>query len=331
MNKKERLWQAMNPEMRDVVKRWEAINQALYKAMREGKLPKERYARSRAGYRFQLAPWNEGGPVPAEVAETVLEGPHGLLRLRLYRPAAAAGAPLFYIHGGGYIVGDLDTHDRLMRELAAVTSRAVVGIDYHLAPMATYPVPLEEVLFAIAERARWAAPWGLPAERLVLAGDSAGATIALAANFRYARAETAAPIAANLLFYGDYGMLDSFSRRRLGGPWDGMTRGATERWERLYLPEGRDPANPDHHLAEQPIGKTFPRTFVAVSDLDPLLDDNRLLAAKLEDVGRGGFYLARGVLHTYLQMAELTETQRTLAAAAAFLAKEEDHGLFDRD
>lgn len=329
MDRKERIWHAMTPEMQAVVKEWALIDREVRQRVRQGRWPKEKYARSRAVYRYQLAPWNKGGPVPKRCQETVWNGPYGPLTLRLYEMTEGHGAPILYIHGGGYIVGDLDTHDRLMRELSAISRRAVIGIDYHLAPMATYPVALDEVMDVIQRRQLWSDLWGLSAHQVILAGDSCGAGLALASAFRL---QTTDDITALLLYYGDYGLADSFSRRRFGGPWDGMTRAAMARWERLYLPNGKEPGNPDHALAGQPIPKHFPPTFVAVSDLDPLLDDSRVLAAKLADVHRGELYIAHGVLHTYLQMiARLPEAEKTLQASAAFLAEKEDrYGLSDR-
>src|SRR5258706_2662587 len=103
----------------------------------------------------------------------------GKLRLRVYRPGPDAVPPLLlYFHGGGFVIGDVDTHDPICRYLAARSDWTVVSVDYRLAPEHRYPAAVQDALDAFDWV--WAHADGLPADRgrIAVAGDSAGATLA---------------------------------------------------------------------------------------------------------------------------------------------------------
>ncbi|XEG70320.1 alpha/beta hydrolase [Pseudomonas sp. abacavir_1] len=106
----------------------------------------------------------------------------GELPARLYRPSAADGlALLVFFHGGGFVAGNLDTHDDLCRRLALATGAAVASVGYRLAPEAPFPAAPEDCYQATCELVARAAELGVDAERLALAGDSAGGNLAIAA------------------------------------------------------------------------------------------------------------------------------------------------------
>ena len=110
------------------------------------------------------------------MSELALPGTAGPIRLRHYRPRAAASLPLvIYFHGGGFVLGSLDTHDRVMRLLALDRDAAVIGVDYRLAPEHPFPGPLDDCVAAVAWIRAEAAGLGVDPDRVVLAGDSAGA------------------------------------------------------------------------------------------------------------------------------------------------------------
>jgi acetyl esterase len=102
------------------------------------------------------------------VTDTTFPGPAGPLAARLYEPEEAIAATVVYFHGGGWVIGDLDTHDPQCRALAADTRATVAAIDYRLAPETPYPGPLEDCLAAL----RWVAA-ERPGDLLAVAGDSA--------------------------------------------------------------------------------------------------------------------------------------------------------------
>jgi acetyl esterase len=125
--------------------------------------------------------WNQDPPALASVTELAMPGPAGPIRLRHYRPREAASLPLvIYFHGGGFVLCSLDTHDRVMRLLALDSGAAVIGVDYRMAPEDPFPAPLDDCVAAVRWIRAEAAALGVDPERVVLAGDSAGANLALA-------------------------------------------------------------------------------------------------------------------------------------------------------
>ena len=103
---------------------------------------RENYVRER---RF----WNEGGPVMAKTVERTSEGPMGEFMARYYYPVEAEKLPVIeFIHGGGFVVGSPDTHDRVCRILAEKTGAVVVSVDYHLSPESKYPTNIQECVLS---------------------------------------------------------------------------------------------------------------------------------------------------------------------------------------
>ena len=123
------------------------------------------------------APWRADGPAMARTAEQIVPTSTGPLRTRLYDPGLSAPAPtLIYLHGGGFILFSIDTHDRLMREYAAAGRFAVLGVDYPLSPEARYPRALNQIV----ELIDWlhdggAEGLGVDPHRLAIGGDFAAA------------------------------------------------------------------------------------------------------------------------------------------------------------
>ena len=180
-------------------------------------------AARRAAYAHERAFWNA---VPVELAATedvVMEGAGLITPLRLYRPHdAVPGTALVYLHGGGFVLGNIETHDRIMRLLARGAGVTVIGVDYALAPETRFPRQLEQIAALIEQLP---ARFGLDPARIALAGDSAGAHLALATTLGLRDRSSALP-AALLLYYGSYGLRDSGSRRLYGGAWDPRRSGA---------------------------------------------------------------------------------------------------------
>ena len=106
----------------------------------------------RAAYRKERAFWNEGGPAVAASTDHQVPTRYGQVRVRHYRPDAQGGpSPLIvFVHGGGWVIGDVDTHDRITRALCHLTGAAVVSIDYTLAPDARFPQQIHECRDAVA-------------------------------------------------------------------------------------------------------------------------------------------------------------------------------------
>jgi acetyl esterase len=266
--------------------------------------------------------WNEGNPSVAEVREVELPGPGGALRLRLYVPAGAgaSGPGTLYIHGGGWVICSLDTHDGVCRRLANASGLRIASLDYRLAPEHPFPAPLDDCLAA----ARWlkthGAMLGIDPQRIALAGDSAGANLALATMLALRDAGDPLPRAAALI-YGAYqyefagGSYDAFG----GGEY--ILSAPTMRWFRdHYLP---DPAQRRNPLAAPLLADLggLPPLYVSAAELDPLRDDSEALACKLARAGVDFDYrLWRGVTHACIMFSRmLPEADRQIAEIGAFL------------
>ena len=125
--------------------------------------------------------WNADRPTLWAVYNYQLPGDHGPLRVRLYDPGVARPAPcLVYVHGGGWVIGSLDSHDGVCRRLARAGEFMVASIDYRLAPEHKFPAGLEDCVAAVRWLATEGGSWGIDPERLAIGGDSAGANLALA-------------------------------------------------------------------------------------------------------------------------------------------------------
>jgi acetyl esterase len=293
----------LTPQMRAALEQ----SQALYAAMDD--LPADRLAAMRESYRRERRFWNA---VPVELAsvETVPLALSGLppFRVRFYRPASAGAGALVYLHGGGFVVGDLDTHDRIMRLMARRAGVTVVGVDYALSPEAHFPVALNQVLATVRHLAESGPALGIDPDRLAVGGDSAGANLALGTALSLAPVEPGR-IKVLLLFYGAFGLQDSASQRLYGNAFDGLTRDDLRYYRDSYLGTAADIDDPRYNgLAGDLAG--LPPALIVAAALDPLLDDSLALARMLGTLGiNHELRVYDGLLHGFLHLS------RTLDAA----------------
>lgn len=119
-------------------------------------------------------------PMPvASIEDRTIPGPAGAIPIRVYRPSAAATLPaLVFFHGGGWVVGDIETHDTVCRHLAMRGACVVISVDYRLAPEHQFPAPVEDCVAATEWTAANAAALGIDPARLAVGGDSAGGNLA---------------------------------------------------------------------------------------------------------------------------------------------------------
>jgi acetyl esterase len=144
-------------------------------------------------------------PDPPEVGEVSMisaPGPHGDIPIRLYRPRGVTGTTgaLIYFHGGGWVIGDLESHDVLCRTLANESGHAVLSVDYRLAPEHRFPKAVDDALAATRHIATTAAGLGVDAKRLAVGGDSAGGNLAAVVALDL-REKLAHPLKLQLLIY----------------------------------------------------------------------------------------------------------------------------------
>lgn len=272
----------------------------------EGQTPIELLspAAARAQTRENSRMWNTGEPAMTSVRDTELPGPHGPIPVRLYNPGVAAPAPcVVYLHGGGWVICDLDTHDSICRRLAAAGRFVVASVDYRLAPEHKFPVPLDDCRAALTWLGDHGADWGIDPGRLAVAGDSAGANLALAACLALRDGGQPLPRAAALI-YGAYSAdLDTPSHQAYG---DGryILSAAAMRWFwGHYTRHPDDRRNPLMAPLHADLNG-LPPLLITAAALDPLLDDTERLVARLVGAGAEHRYrLWPGVTHACLHMA----------------------------
>ena len=264
----------------------------------------------RANYLQERKFWNEGGPGLAKIVNTTMETKNGPVALRLYYPNEQPKNPaLLYIHGGGYILGNTNTHDRIMRNFCHESGWVVVGIDYSLSPESKYPTALNECKAALDLMRENADLWGIDKNRLAIGGDSAGANLSLAtALSKRDSGEDISYIRALLLYYGGFGLQDSPAMRLLGGPWDGLRREDLLYYMNMYTSAPEDLESPYLNLFNADLSGNVPPCFIAGLELDPLIDDSVLLCTILKNNNLPHTYkVYPGVLHGFLHYSKMLD------------------------
>jgi acetyl esterase len=279
----------------------------------QGALPRDPGALSpatlRTGYRALVAA--RRGPGVAQVEDRRIPGPAGEIPVRLYRPRASGELPLLvFLHGGGFVVCDLDTHDPLCRLLANAADCAVLSVDYRLAPEAKFPAAPEDCYAATCWAAENARLLGADPARIAVGGDSAGGNLA-AVVAQLVRVRSGPPLAHQLLIYPvTHHAFDTPSYRENAEGYF-LTREMMQWFWNHYLesPEqGRDPlASP---LVAEDLSGVAPATVIT-AEFDPLRDEGEAYAERLR-AARIPVELQRydGMFHGFFAMTEMLDTAK---------------------
>ena len=277
-------------------------------------------AEGRALFESLAAPWRALAPIVPHCEEIGLATPGGPLRARLYRTTTAPTPLILYIHGGGWTFGSIDTHESEMRHIALASGCAVLGFDYRLGPEHPFPAGLDDTLAALAAVRAGALGDAVDVSRIALAGDSAGANLALGAllSQRDARAK---PVRAAALLYGCFTPNpDSESHQNFGGGDFGLSTARMHWYWRNFLGAAFD-APPAFAAPLAADMRDLPPLHLLAAGLDPLRDDTLTLARTL--AGIGAPYEATttpGVIHGFLGRApKLPAAVTALRSAGAFL------------
>jgi acetyl esterase len=261
------------------------------------------------------------GKPSAQIEDVTLPvGPTGSVPIRIIRPAGSTDVlpVVMYFHGGGWILGDRDTHDRLIREIAAGAGAAVVFVDYDRSPEARYPIAIEQAYAATRYVADNAARLGIDPLRIAVAGDSVGGNMAAAVTLM-ANQRRGPKIAFQVLFYPvTDACFDTPSYIRFAdGPW--LTRRAMKWFWDAYLPDPaarqQPTATPLNASPDQLIG--LPETLVIVDENDVLRDEGEAYAGKLSDAGvRVTSVRYNGTIHDFVMLNALADTPAARGAIA---------------
>ena len=211
-----------------------------------------------------------------------------------------------FLHGGGWVIGNLDTHDTICRAIARRAGAVVVSVDYRLAPEHRFPAALEDSIDATAWVADNAAALGIDARRLVIAGDSAGANMATVVATK-ARGKGPA-IALQVLVYPvtDFTSTDTGSHREFGE--DHFLTGSLMEWfGEHYLPRAEDKAHTDVSPLLQSDLKGLPPALVMTAECDPLRDEGEAYAKRMQDQGVTVTVTRyAGMIHPFLHFFSVT-------------------------
>jgi acetyl esterase len=277
---------------------------------------------AREAFEAASLPWNEGAPA-METRHMAIPLSGRTLRARLYLPASTPfEAVTVFVHGGGWTFGSIDTHDGTMRRLASALGSPVLGMDYRLAPEHAFPAPLDDVLGTVGFVEEGGLGHALPAHRIAIAGDSAGANLGLAALIARREAQKAS-LAAGALFYGCYAPDFSTSSHTAFGAGPYLLTSANMRW---YWDNFLGSLPDDSSSLAAPLHadlEGLPPLYLSAAGLDPLRDDTIMLAQRLAHVGASfRFDHVPHVVHGCLRMArELNAAQEMIGAAGSFLAQ----------
>ena len=249
-------------------------------------------------------------------SDGMLPGPGGAMPSRLYTPASAEElAPGFvFFHGGGLVAGSIATHDRIAAALAHATGCRLVSIDYRLAPEHRFPAAVDDAIAGTEWVAREAASLGIDPDRLVIGGDSAGATLA-AIVCQQAVQTAGLSIAAQCLICPVLDFEETSPSREAFAEGHLIDRVTIEADLSDYLPDGIDPADPRVSPLRATRLTGLPTAIIHTAEFDPMRDEGNAYARKLLAAGVAVEHVCHdGMVHNFHAMgAILPQAQLVLS------------------
>jgi acetyl esterase len=255
----------------------------------------------------------------ARVEDLQLPGAEGCVAARLYAPSQAPGLPvLLYFHGGGFTIGNLETHDSLCRQLALRSGAAVIAVDYRLAPEHRFPAAVDDCWAVLRWLAASAGTLGLDATRLAVGGDSAGGTLA-AVSALHAR-EQGIPLALQLLITpGATAHADTASHKLFANGF--LLEAAGIEWFFNHYIEHQHRRDWRFAPLEAESFDDLAPACLILAECDPLVDEGLAYADALRAAGNAvQLELYRGVTHDFIKMGrQIPEALQALDACGLAL------------
>lgn len=259
---------------------------------------REAYAGTTAAYRHTTGELES-------VENSVFPGPACDVPIRIYRPAKKDGDALpclVFFHGGGWVLGDLESHDHICRHLANGTRSAVIAVDYRLAPEHKFPAALDDCCAAVRWVVDQADSLNIDPTRIAVGGDSAGGNLAAAVAIAI-RDSNGPTIAAQLLIYPAVDFTADNDSLRDNASGYLLTRAAIEMFAEHYLPNREARSDPRASPQLRNNHAKLPRAFVQTAEFDPLRDEGRTYAETLMAAGCPVEYKCYpGVVHGFMRM-----------------------------
>lgn len=278
-------------------------------------------AQGRELYRMMAQTLEPPGLAIGKVENTSFQGPSGdQIKLRVYTPVAGGGAALpglVYFHGGGWVIGDLDTHDALCRTLANETGARVISVDYRLAPEHKFPAAVDDAYAAVKWIESNASKLGIDPNRIAVAGDSAGANLSAVVSLM-AKQKGGPHIVFQLLIYPATQMRSNTDSMKAFAEGYFLERQTIDWFFDQYVPAGTD----QNDWRVSPLAATdlsgLPRAYVVTAGFDPLKDEGKAYADKLNHAGVAAVYVDYpGMVHGFFNMSGVLPQAREAIADAA--------------
>jgi len=271
-------------------------------------------AEARVQRREEAAIVAERPTIPmARVEHVTIPGPGGDLAARLYVPVPDGPEPpplLVYFHGGGWVIGDLETHDSPCRFLAANAGVQVLAVDYRLAPEHPFPAAAEDAFAAFSWASDNAARFGTEPDRIAVGGDSAGGNLAAVAALA-ARDEGGPVPAMQMLIYPVTETGRELPSRRTFAEGFILTRRDMAYYEDRYLPSGTDRNDPRASVLQADDLAGLPPAYVATAGFDPLRDEGDAYAERLREAGVPvTLHRHPGLVHTFINLTAICPSAR---------------------
>jgi acetyl esterase len=273
--------------------------------------PEEARAFNRLGAAASSAP----RPIPmARVESHEIPTAAGPIGARFYLPPDLPGGTppplLVFYHGGGWVIGDLDTHDGVCRFLAAAAGLAVLSVEYRLAPEHPFPAAVEDAWDALSWAAVNAHGLGVDPTRIAVGGDSAGGNLAGAVSLQ-ARAGGGPMPAMQLLLYPVTDSAEDPRSRELFADGFMLTKADMDLFEGHYLPVGSDVDDPRVSIFKAPDLTGLPRAYVATAGFDPLRDEGEAYALRMREAGvEVALRRYPGLIHGFANQTAVSRSSR---------------------
>jgi acetyl esterase len=279
----------------------------------------------REGYRGQRVGVDAGAPTDLDVRDLQVAGGAGSVKARLYTPkdAPAVGPGLVYFHGGGFVIGDLDSHDGFLRRLAAASGVRVLSVDYRLAPEHPFPAAHDDALASLRWAFDHAAEIGFDPARIAVGGCSAGGNLSASVALDL-REDPSRRLAFQLLLYPATAMdQDTASRRELATGH--LLTAEVMEWFGNHLAAAGHPEQARAEPVKADLTGVAP-ALVVTAGFDPLKDEGKAYAAAMNAAGSKAEHVEyRAFVHDFYTLspfctavpAAIEETGAKLRAALA--------------
>jgi len=242
----------------------------------------------------------------------------GELPARLYRPVPGRIPLVVYLHGGGWTIGGLESHDRICRRLADGSGAAVLALDYRLAPEHPWPASIDDTVAALRWVATAPTELGEPPTAVAVAGDSAGGTLAALACLRLREEDAAALPDLQVLLYANTDLAGTCpSMREKAAGW-GLDVSRIRFFNAQWVPDQARWADPEVSPLHAPDLSGLPPALIITAEHDPLRDESEAYGGRLRDAGvQVTFRREPGLIHSFLMLDDISPA---CAAAADRIA-----------